>query len=133
MELPKKAASVRTIPLSDAGCRIVELIIEANKYNSQYDDGYLFVYRQRRIQTPVVLKKIYSLCDRLGYEKKSTHKIRKTILSIAVDTAIKQDICDLSGIRIFAGHVDENTLLKNYVFSTRKEELSTLVNTAFNW
>lgn len=130
---PKKAASVRTIPLSDAGCRIVELIIETNRNNGQYDNGYLFVYRQRRIQTPAVLKKIYSLCDRLGYEKKSTHKIRKTILSIAVDTAIKQDICDLSGIRIFAGHVDENTLLKCYTFSTRKEELSTLLNTAFNW
>lgn len=131
--LPKKTASIRTIPLSEEACRILELIITTNKANHQYDAGYLFVYNNRRIQTAAILKKIYSLCDALGYEKRSTHKIRKTVLSIALDTSLKNDIADISAIRLFAGHVDEGTLLKSYTFSTRKEEMQSLVNTALDW
>lgn len=131
--LPKKTASIRTIPLSDEACRILDLLIATNKNNHQCDNGYLFVYNNRRIQTASVLKKIYSLCDALGYEKRSTHKIRKTVLSIALDTSLKNDIADISAIRLFAGHVDEGTLLKSYTFSTRKEEMQNLVNTALDW
>ena len=55
------------------------------------------------------------------------------MLSIALDTSLKKDISDISAIRLFAGHVDEGTLLKSYTFSTRKVEMQSLVNTAFDW
>lgn len=74
------------------------------------------------MRATAVLKKIYRLCDILGIERKSTHKIRKTTLSNMVDTCLKNNIADISAVREFAGHCDENTLLKNYTFSTRKEE-----------
>lgn len=46
--------------------------------------------------------------------------------------AFKEEISDLSAIREFAGHVDESTLLKEYVFSTKKDERRTLVEQALS-
>ena len=130
---PKKMASVRDIPLTDEACAILNMIIQANKDNHQSDGNYIFVYNNHRVQTASVLKKIYSLCDEAGIDKRSTHKIRKTTLSTMVDTCLKEDIADISAIRAFAGHVDESTLLKNYTFSTRKGETRALATKALNF
>lgn len=130
---PKKEASKREIPLTDEACRILDMIIHANEENKQSAGNYIFVYNHRRVQTASVLKKIYRLCDGLGIDKRSTHKIRKTTLSTMLDTCIKNDIADISAVRYFAGHSDESTLLKNYIFSTRKEETRELATKALNF
>ena len=44
----------------------------------------------------------------------------------------KEDISDISAIRLLAGHVDESTLMKNYIFSTRKDELPDLLTKALS-
>lgn len=44
-----------------------------------------------------------------------------------LDVCIKQDIADISAIRAVAGHVDESTLMKNYLFLTRKDEMPLLI------
>lgn len=106
------------------------MIIQANKDNHQSDGNYIFVNNNRRMRATAVLKKIYRLCNILGIERKSTHKIRKTTLSNMVDTCLKNNIADISAVREFAGHCDENTLLKNYTFSTRKEETRDLATKA---
>ena len=49
-----------------------------------------------------------------------------------LDVCLKQDIADISAIRAVAGHVDETTLLKNYLFSTRKDEMPQLITTALS-
>ena len=64
----------------------------------------------------------------MDLERRSTHKIRKTILSNLVNVCLQEGIGDISAIREYAGHVDEGTLLKNYVFSTKKKEMPNLVN-----
>ncbi len=125
---PKKKASVRTLNLSDEACYILDTIIANNKERGQKDGDFIFVYRQRRLQTVGVLKKIYKLCDELDLTRRSTHKIRKTILSNLVNVCLQEGIGDISAIREYAGHVDEGTLLKNYVFSTRKKDMPNLVN-----
>lgn len=133
---PKKTASIRDIPLTDEACRILDMIIQANKDNNQSDGNYIFVSNNCRMKTAMVLRKIYRLCNILGIERKSTHKIRKTILSNMVDTCLKNNIADISAVREFAGHCDEGTLLKHYTFSTRKEETRDLATKALsfdNW
>lgn len=133
IDTPKKMASVRTVPLTDEACKIISRIMQANEDNGQSDDNYLFVYNNHRVQTASVLKKIYSLCNELGFEQRSTHKIRKTVLSTMLNTCFKEDIADISAVRDFAGHVDENTLIKSYTFSTRKAETRDLAQKALNW
>lgn len=127
---PKKAASNRLIKLNDEACYIVETIIKANEANGVKDNPYLFVYRNKRIQTASVLKRIYKLCDALGIDRRSTHKIRKTVLTELVNTCVSEDVSDISSIREFAGHVDESTLMRNYVFATKKEEIHKLTRKA---
>ena len=78
------------------------------------------------------MKRLYALCDELEIDRRSTHKIRKTTLSKMLDVCLKQDIADISAIRAVAGHVDETTLLKNYLFSTRKDEMPQLITTALS-
>lgn len=78
------------------------------------------------------MKRLYALCDELEIDRRSTHKIRKTTLSKMLDVCLKQDIADISAIRAVAGHVDETTLLKNYLFSTRKDEMPQLITTVLS-
>ena len=47
-----------------------------------------------------------------------------------MDVCLKEDIADISAISAVAGHVDESTLMKNYIFSTRKDEMPQLVSKA---
>lgn len=127
---PKKKASVIDIPLTEEACGILDMIIEANKRNGQSNGNFIFVYNQKRIQTNTVLDRLYQLCDEAGISRRSTHKIRKTTLSKLLDVCLKEDIADISAIRAVAGHVDESTLMKNYIFSTRKDEMPQLVSKA---
>lgn len=127
---PKKSASVRDIPLTEEACAIIELLIKTNEKNGQSDGNSLFVYNNKRITGNCILKRLYFLCNKSGIEKRSTHKIRKTTFSKMLDVCVKEDIADISAIRAIAGHVDESTLLKNYLFSTRKDETVQLINTA---
>ena len=78
----------------------------------------------------------YEETPEAGIARRSTHKIRKTALSKLLDMCLKEDISDISAIRILAGHVDESTLLKSYVFSRRKDEMPLLLEKALtpkNW
>lgn len=129
---PKKQASVRDIPLTNEACGIIELIMETNRKNGQEDGNFLFVFNNRRIKGNAVLKRLYALCDEKDILRRSTHKIRKTTLSTLLDVCMKEDISDISAIRLLAGHVDESTLMKNYIFSTRKDELPDLLTKALS-
>ena len=133
---PMKLASVRNIPLTKEACVILDIIIEANKRNGQSDGNFIFVYNNKRIQTNTILDRLNQLCDDAGIPRRPTHKIRKTTLSKLLDMCLKENIADLSAIRILAGHVDESTLLKSYVFSRRKDEMPLLLEKALtpkNW
>lgn len=127
---PKKTASKRLMKLSDEACDILDMVIQANKDNGVSDGNYIFVYNNHRIQCNCLEKRIKKICSNLEFLKRSPHKIRKTVLSELVNCSINKNICDISSIREYAGHVDENTLMRNYVFSTRGKEMNTLVNTA---
>lgn len=56
----------------------------------------------------------------------------ETTLTKMLDVCLKQDVADISAIREFAGHVDESTLMKNYIFSTRKDEMGDLISKALS-
>lgn len=127
---PKKSASKRVIELSDEACDIIDMIIKANDENNIHDGNYLFVYNNRRIQGDAVRRRLKKICDNIEIARRSPHKVRKTVLSELVHHSLNDDICDLSKIRQYAGQVHEGTLLKSYLFSTKGDEITSLVNTA---
>lgn len=127
---PKKKGSMRTIDLTDEACEILDMILEANKTNGVADGNYIFVYRNKRLQTKSIQNRIDAICEGVGISRRSSHKIRKTVLSELVNVCLAENICDVSKIREFAGHVDENTLVKNYLFSTKGNEMNELAKKA---
>lgn len=127
---PKKKGSMRTIDLTDEACEILDMVIEANKKNGVADGNYIFVYRNKRLQTKSIQNRIDAICEGVGISRRSSHKIRKTVLSELVNVCLAENICDVSKIREFAGHMDEGTLLKNYVFSTKGKEMNRLATKA---
>ena len=127
---PKTNSAKRTITLTDEACFIIETIMEANRKNGFKDDDYLFVFKNKRMNSGAVLERMYDLCDKAGIPRRSPHKARKTVFSEMLHTCLKDDICDISAIREVAGHVDENTLLKNYIFSTKGDEIGDLMDKA---
>lgn len=45
-----------------------------------------------------------------------------------INMCLQEGIGDINIIREYAGYVDEATLLRNYVFSTRENEMPNLIN-----
>lgn len=64
-------------------------------------------------------------CKRLGTVMKSSHKARKTVISAWIDNDI-----NINTARTMAGHSNEETTLRNYVFdrSTEIEKKELLEN-----
>lgn len=80
-----------------------------------------------KVETPAEVEyKLYSICDRLGILKRSTHKIRKTYISTLLNHQMDADF-----VREQAGHKYLKTTLDSYTYSTtRRDKNLELLNQA---
>ncbi|WP_346064783.1 tyrosine-type recombinase/integrase [Lacrimispora amygdalina] len=114
VEHTKSSAGDRMIYLTKEARRIIKTIIDSNKENGFYDDGFLFIHGGKRINPRAVDTRIRKYCDHINISSKSTHKIRKTYISSLLDGGI-----NINEIRKQVGHEDERTTLKNYCFNRK--------------
>ena len=90
----------------------VEHIIDAK--------GYIFSMNEKPILYSSVLKAFYKYCDTVGIPRKSSHKARKTFVSVLLDNGI-----NLNTVRQTVGHMDEHTTLNNYHYDTNEDDVIT--------
>lgn len=100
----------REVLVSNSCFDVLDLIKKI-KSNKQLGSNYLF-----NVTTPAEVEyKLYSLCEKLGYLKRSTHKIRKTYISELINNKIDMDF-----VREQVGHQDLKTTFDSYTYSTTR-------------
>lgn len=114
----KTDAAYRDVPLTSEAKRIIEMVRENNRENGFETNGYLFVNARQRMQENTILKRLYKYCEEANLAKRSPHKIRKTFASSLVNGGMM----DISEIASIMGHVNENTLICHYLFSTKSKD-----------
>lgn len=62
--------------------------------------------------------KLYRLCDKLNFGRRSPHKLRKTYISLLLNNGLDPDF-----VRRQAGHQQLQTTLNNYTYSTTRDEV----------
>lgn len=117
----KSPAGERTLYLTDAALKVIELVEESNERYGYYDDGFLFIScNNKRIAPSTISNYLWKLCKEVGIDvPKGNHKIRKTFISSLFDARI-----NINTIREIAGHESEQTSLRNYCFD-RSEKTTT--------
>jgi len=114
VEHTKSSAGDRMIYLTKEARRIIKVILDSNKENGFYDDGFLFIHGGKRINPRAVDTRIRKYCDHINIRQKGLHTIRKTYISSLLDGGI-----NINEIRKQVGHEDERTTLKNYCFNRK--------------
>ena len=113
VEYTKSESGDRFIPLTDKAVSLIQRIKEANARNNETFENYLFVMNGH-ITLPDTLEDLMkSACDSIGTEKKSMHKIRKTVASTLFNGGNS-----VSVVKDILGHADEATTMKYYIFNT---------------
>lgn len=109
----KTTAGDRHVYLTSKAREIISMIIDYNKGVHSWNDDYLFVVKNERIKEPDVTRLIRKYCRKLNlFEGKGMHKIRKTFISMLIDSGI-----NINEIRKQVGHEDEKTTYKSYCFN----------------
>ncbi len=118
----KWKVAVKDQPKTDAGCRDIILPPQARETIEQIlainpHGEYLFMNRGKRIRENTFNKRITSICEELGINHHTTHKIRKTYGTTLLDHNVNDSI-----VAEQMGHKDVNTTRKLYYFSTQNEK-----------
>ncbi|MBO4838321.1 MAG: site-specific integrase [Lachnospiraceae bacterium] len=77
------------------------------------------IHRERLFETAtqsMIQMKLYRMCDELGIERRSPHKLRKTYISMLLNHGFDPDF-----VRQQAGHKQLQTTLNNYTYSTTRD------------
>lgn len=116
----KHNADAREVLVSDKCFELVEAVQCLKEENNRVIDGSVF-----KVKTPAEIEyKLYSICKKLGYFKRSTHKIRKTYISELINSN-----ADLDFVREQVGHQDLKTTFDSYTYcTTRKSENLARIN-----
>lgn len=108
---------VSDYPKTPAGVRRV---IVPEKFSWVLDEmrvqsgSYIFTNKEKeRLHTQAIRKRLYQICEKLGLQKRSPHKIRKTYGSILLDNDVNSKIIEKQ-----MGHVDVN-ITKEYYYRDR--------------
>lgn len=113
----KHNAEPREVLITDKCFELVDEIKRLKREIGKEHEEYLFT-----VQTPAEIEyKLYSICEKLDYLRRSTHKIRKTYISSLINGKV-----DVDFVREQVGHQDLKTTFGSYTFSTtrRDENLS---------
>ena len=112
-----KKDSNRYLDLSDEALLIINRALELQKelgINSEYifaDETGKNIIRQR------INDCLRDYCKRISLDPKSSHKVRKTVLSTLFANGF-----DLDEVKQIAGHRSKSTTLKYYLFSMKQKE-----------
>lgn len=114
MENHKKIHEVKDFPKTEAGLRTVVLpsnarwLIKKIKHNNPFGE-YVFEDGGYRLTAPQIRKRLKRVCKEVGIPYRSTHKIRKTYVSILLDNH-----CDDRFVINQVGHTDIRTSEEKY-------------------
>lgn len=111
-EHPKTDAGNRRIVIPPQAVETTRQILNLNPHGE-----YLFMNNGKRIRENTFNKRLSAVCEKLGIETKSTHKIRKTY-----GTALLDNNVDDSFVAEQMGHTDVTTTRKLYYYSNRNEK-----------
>ena len=120
-EWTKTSNGYRVIPLTTEALRILD---DVAKYNEEHNLTREWIFQGNnptygyRLSDDAVNNKLRKLCSRLGTETKTAHKLRKTALSILMDS----DEISKRTVQRFAGHADIATTQRYYSFERRSKE-----------
>ena len=93
-EYPKTPAGIRTVIIPEKYRWVIRKLRQINPFRD-----YIFSYANgKRMQTQAIRKRVYSLCDKLGINRKSPHKIRKTYGTILLDNHIDEKISKINSV-----------------------------------
>lgn len=126
-ELIRHGVEVVEFTKSDSGDREIYLNTDAREILRQirlismkygyYCNDYIFISnRNNRLTGGSFNKYLFSLCDAINIQHKSTHKVRKTAISTLIDLGL-----NINEVREIAGHEDEKTTLNNYCFNRKNK------------
>ena len=110
-EFPKTEAGQRDIILPPQAAQTIEAIRSLNP-----DGEYVFMSNGKRIRENTFNKRLSDICEKLGIEHRTTHKIRKTYGTMLLDG----DVND-SFVAEQMGHKDVSTTRKLYYYSSKRE------------
>lgn len=117
VEYTKSDAGDRYIPLTQKAQEYIKQIQRINKETGESYQDFLFVKDGYLINPNKLYNIIKDACNRcINIPIKGTHRIRKTFVSTLVNNGVP--ITTASRI---AGHADERTTIKNYLFDTNDE------------
>lgn len=114
VEYTKSDDGDRELYLTDTAIKIIEAVKAVNENYGYQDEDYLFVKNNMRINQRAIASRIKRGCEHLDMMVKTSHKIRKTVISKLIDDGINID-----EIRKFAGHAHERTTYGSYCFNRK--------------
>ena len=118
VEYTKSDAGDRYIPLTHKAMQYIKQIRQINSETGEYYQDFLFVQDGYLINPNKLYNIIKDACKRcINIPVKGTHRIRKTVISTLINNGVP-----ISTASELAGHVDERTTIKNYLFDTDKEQ-----------
>ena len=113
---------IKDHPKTDAGFRSV--IVKKDYFwilkrieNLPRSGSYLFELKGKRVTAQRLRRRLYSVCDKVGIDRKSPHKVRKTYGTKLIDSGITQAIAIEQ-----MGHTDISCLQKHYYFNRYAED-----------
>lgn len=109
VDYTKTEAGDRKVFIPPEGMNIIRMIRKLNPFGE-----YVFERNGYRLHANAFNKTLYNACDRLGIDRLSMHKIRKTYGTTLIDNGV-----DTSLIMTQMGHSDITTTQKYYYFSNK--------------
>lgn len=113
-----KAYSNRDITLIAKAKEIITLIEETNKKNGFFDNDYLFVDKDGRVNSRSFDTRLRKYCRHLGIPERSLNKERKTFISNLANSPYTS----IKDAQREAGHKYLSTTMDNYYKDTKHDE-----------
>ena len=117
VDYTKTDAGDRLVYCSKRARDIIQQIVRSNMCNGYHYENYLFVTEKGRVTSRMVSARLKKYCDHININRKSSHKIRKTVISALIDGGV-----NINRVREQSGHTSEKTTYNNYCFNRKPKE-----------
>lgn len=113
VEYTKSDDGYRKVYLTEAAKKIIEITKVIGKNYGYHNEGnFIFHTEAGNVNHYSIQAMIKRGCEYIDIMVKTSHKIRKTVISTLIDSGLSID-----EIRRMAGHADERTTYQNYCFN----------------
>lgn len=104
----------RYIDLTKKAKSLIEIAQQYQMETNADHTGYIFSINSLPLSPHAVNDALRKYCKQLGIEPKSSHKVRKTVISALIDAGI-----NINAVRELAGHASETTTYRHYCYDRR--------------